>query len=148
MAGDSYNAVVEGMAAGRVDVVFLGPVTFDEARRRSAAELLAVEETRGQSVYHAGWFHRADSGMTSPGDLRGKSVALGDPHSTSSFQYLVAMLLAAGIDPFASSQRSSRPESQRVPGARGQLCAVLGPSEAGPAAMRPGLSKLACRRVH
>lgn len=97
--GDSYNAVVEGMAAGHVDVAFFGPVTFDEARQRGAAELLAVEETKGQSVYYAGWFHRADSGMTSLGDLKGKSVALGDPKSTSSFQYPVAMLLAAGIDP-------------------------------------------------
>jgi phosphonate transport system substrate-binding protein len=97
--GDSYNAVVEGMAAGHVDVAFFGPVTFDEARKRGAAELLAVEETKGQSVYYAGWFHRASSGMTSLADLKGKAVALGDPKSTSSFQYPVAMLLAAGVDP-------------------------------------------------
>jgi phosphonate transport system substrate-binding protein len=97
--GDSYNAVVEGMAAGHVDVAFFGPVTFDEARRRGAAELLAVEQTGGASVYHAAWFHRADSGMTGLADLKGKAVALGDPKSASSFQYPVAMLLAAGIDP-------------------------------------------------
>ena len=97
--GDSYNAVVEGMAAGHVDVAFFGPVTFDEARRRGAAELLAVEETKGESVYYAGWYHRADSGMTGLADLKGKAVALGDPKSASSFQYPVAMLLAAGIDP-------------------------------------------------
>jgi phosphonate transport system substrate-binding protein len=97
--GDSYNAVVEGMVAGHIDVAFFGMVTFDEARRRGAAELLAVEETGGSSVYYAGIFHRVDSGMTRLADLRGKSLALGDPKSTSSFVCPLAMLIAAGIDP-------------------------------------------------
>jgi phosphonate transport system substrate-binding protein len=97
--GDSYNAVVEGMAAGHIDVAFFGPVAFDEARRRGVAEILAVEETGGSSVYYAGIYHRADSGMTGLGDLKGKSIALGDPKSASSFQYPVAMLVAAGVDP-------------------------------------------------
>jgi phosphonate transport system substrate-binding protein len=96
--GDSYNAVVEGMAAGHIDVAFFGPSAFDDARRRGAAELLAVEETSGESIYYAGIFHRADSGMTKLADLKGKSLALGDPKSTSSFNAPIAMLLAAGID--------------------------------------------------
>jgi phosphonate transport system substrate-binding protein len=97
--GDTYNAVVEGMVAGHIDVAFFGPGVFEEARQRGAAELLAVEETGGQSIYHAGIFHRADSGLTSLAELRGKSVALGDPKSTSSFDVPLAMLLAAGLDP-------------------------------------------------
>ena len=97
--GDSYNAVVEGMVAGHIDIAFFGSVTFDEARRRGAAELLAVEERAGQSVYYAGLFHRLDSGMTGIADVRGKSLALGDPKSTSSFNVPIAMLLEAGIDP-------------------------------------------------
>ncbi|MCG8418574.1 MAG: phosphate/phosphite/phosphonate ABC transporter substrate-binding protein [Proteobacteria bacterium] len=97
--GESYNGVIESMVAGHVDIAFLGAVTFDEAKRRGAAELLAVEETKGTSVYYSGIFHRADSGMTGLKDLKGKSIALGDPKSTSSFRYPVAMLKAAGIDP-------------------------------------------------
>ena len=97
--GDSYNAVVEGMAAGHIDVAFFGPVAFVEAKQRGAAELLAVEETDGKSIYYAGFFHRKDSGMKGLADLRGKTVALGDPKSTSSFTAPVAMLVAAGIDP-------------------------------------------------
>lgn len=97
--GDSYNAVVEGMAAGHIDIAFFGPVTFDEARRRGAAKLLAVEERGGSSVYYAGIFHRKDSGMAGLQDLKGKTVAVGDPKSTSSFRYPVAMLVTAGIDP-------------------------------------------------
>ena len=97
--GDSYNAVVEGMVAGHIDIAYFGSVTFDEAKRRGAAELLAVEERAGESVYYSGLFHRHDSGMTSITDLRGKSLALGDPKSTSSFNVPLAMLLDAGIDP-------------------------------------------------
>ena len=97
--GASYNAVVESMSADHIDIAFFGPVAFDDARRRGAAELLAVEERAGKSIYHAALFHRADSGMSGVADLKGKSVALGDPKSTSSFNVPVAMLLAAGIDP-------------------------------------------------
>jgi phosphonate transport system substrate-binding protein len=97
--GDSYNAVVEGMAAGHIDVAFFGPSTFLEAKKLGAAELLAVEETGGKSVYFAGFFHRKDSGMKGLADLRGKTVALGDPKSTSSFTAPVAMLVGAGLDP-------------------------------------------------
>lgn len=97
--GDSYNAVVEGMAADHIDVAFFGPVTFQEARQRGAAELLAVEETGGQSIYHAGIYHLKDSGMTKVGDLRGKRIALGDPKSTSSFNVQLAMMIEAGLEP-------------------------------------------------
>jgi phosphonate transport system substrate-binding protein len=97
--GDSYNAVIEGMSAGNIDVAFFGPGSFMEARGRGAAELLAVEETGGKSVYFAGLYHRKDSGMKSIADLRGKRVALGDPKSTSSFNVQVAMMTAAGLDP-------------------------------------------------
>lgn len=97
--GNSYNAVVEGMVAGHIDIAFCGTVTFAEIKRRGAAELLAVEERAGQSVYHAGLFHRLDSGITGIADARGKSLALGDPKSTSSFNVPLAMLVDAGVDP-------------------------------------------------
>lgn len=97
--GDSYNAVVEGMVAGHIDIAFCGTVTFAEIKRRGAGELLAVEEKGGRSVYHAGLFHRVDSGMVGIADVSGKSLALGDPKSTSSFNVPLAMLLDAGIDP-------------------------------------------------
>lgn len=97
--GNSYNAVVEGMVAGHIDIAFFGTVTFDEAKRRGAAELLAVEERSGESVYHAGFYHRVDSGIQGIADLRGRSLALGDPKSTSSFNVPLAMLVDAGIDP-------------------------------------------------
>jgi phosphonate transport system substrate-binding protein len=97
--GQSYAAVVEGMANRLADVAFFGPVTFLQARERRGAELLAVAVEKGQSVYYAGIFVRAGSPVTSPAELRGRRVAFGDVNSTSSFAFPVAMLLDAGLDP-------------------------------------------------
>ncbi|WP_206292244.1 phosphate/phosphite/phosphonate ABC transporter substrate-binding protein [Humisphaera borealis] len=95
----SYDAVVQGMTNERVDVAFFGPVTYHRARQAGAAELLAVAVEKGESVYFSGIFVPADSTAKVLGDLKGKSVALGDVNSTSSFYYPIAMLIAAGVDP-------------------------------------------------
>ncbi len=97
--GQSYNAVVEGMANGKVDIAFFGPVTYDLARKRGVAQLLAVAVSNGESVYYSGIFANQSAGMNKISDLRGKSVAFGDVNSTSSFNFPVAMMLDAGVDP-------------------------------------------------
>ena len=97
--GQSYGAVVEAMASDLVDVGFFGAVSYLQAKKRAGAELLAVSVENGSSVYYAGIFARSDSSLKTLQDLKGKSLALGDPGSTSSFAYPLAMLLEAGIDP-------------------------------------------------
>jgi len=97
--GQSYGAVVEAMANGQVDVGFFGAVSYLQAKKRAGAELLAVSVENGSSTYRAGIFVRADSPLKVLGDLREKSLAVGDPGSTSSFAYPLAMLLNAGVDP-------------------------------------------------
>lgn len=95
----SYGAVVEALCNGNADVAFVGPVTYLQAKERGCAELLAVAVKSGQSIYHAGFFARADSPVKALADLRGKSVAFGDVNSTSSFVFPIAMLLESKIDP-------------------------------------------------
>ena len=97
--GQSYSAVVEAMASGHAEVAFFGPVSYLAAHQRGGAELLAVAVEKGHSIYYSGIFARADSGIASLADLKGRSLALGDVNSTSSFAYPVAMLIAGGIDP-------------------------------------------------
>jgi len=97
--GQAYNAVVEGMANGKVDIAFFGPVTYSMARERNAAQLLAVAVNKGESVYYAGIFVNQSPDLKEISDLRGKSVAFGDVNSTSSFNFPVAMMLEAGVDP-------------------------------------------------
>jgi len=97
--GQSYGAVVEGMANHLADIAFFGPVTFMQAKERGGAELLAVAVEKGQSVYYSGLFVRSNTPLATVADVKGKRVAFGDVNSTSSFAFPVAMLLAAGIDP-------------------------------------------------
>lgn len=97
--GQSYGAVVEGMASGLADIGFFGPVSYMQAKERGGAELLAVGVEKGQSVYYSALFVRANSPIKTIADLRGKRAAFGDVNSTSSFAFPVAMLIAAGVDP-------------------------------------------------
>jgi phosphonate transport system substrate-binding protein len=97
--GQSYGAVVEGMANGLAEIGFFGPVSYLQARDRGGAELLAVGVEKGQSVYYSALFVKSDSPVSSVAELRGKRVAFGDVNSTSSFAFPVAMLISAGLDP-------------------------------------------------
>jgi phosphonate transport system substrate-binding protein len=97
--GQSYGAVVEAMANELADIAWFGPVSYLQAKERGGAELLAVSESKGDAVYYSGIFIPADSEIKSISDLRGKRMAFGDPSSTSSFNFPVAMLLAGGVDP-------------------------------------------------
>ncbi|PLX49803.1 MAG: phosphate/phosphite/phosphonate ABC transporter substrate-binding protein [Desulfobulbaceae bacterium] len=99
MAGSSYGAVIEGMCNDQAEVAWFGAVSFGEAHKLCGAELLSVDVKKGQSVYYSGIYARKDSGLNSLKDLKGHSLALGDTHSNSSFNYTVAMLIADGIDP-------------------------------------------------
>jgi phosphonate transport system substrate-binding protein len=103
--GQSYGAVVEAMAVGQVDVAFLGAVSYLQAKKRAGAELLAVSVEGGSSVYYCGIFVRSDSKLQSLADLKGHSLALGDPNSTSSFAYPLAMLIDGGVDPVKDLSR-------------------------------------------
>ncbi|PTQ08864.1 phosphonate ABC transporter substrate-binding protein [Sphingomonas oleivorans] len=95
----SYGAVVEAMCGGTADIAFLGPVTYVQAHKRGCAELLAVAVEKGQSIYHAGLFARAGSGIDRIGKLKGKRVAFGDINSASSFVFPMAMIVEAKLDP-------------------------------------------------
>lgn len=97
--GQSYAAVVEGMANRLAEIAFFGAVTYVQAKERGGAELLAVGVEKGQSVYYSGIFARSSLPFKQIADLKGKRMAFGDVNSTSSFAFPVAMLLASGIDP-------------------------------------------------
>lgn len=97
--GQSYGAVVEAMANGQVDVGWFGAVSYLQAKARAGAELLAVSVEHGSSTYFSGIFVPRDAPFSTLADLKGRSLAVGDPSSTSSFAYPLAMLIAAGIDP-------------------------------------------------
>ena len=97
--GSSFAAVVEGMCSEQVDVAWLGVVTLPIVVNRGCGEFLALDVKKGKSTYYSGIFVSKDSGINTLQDLKGKSIAFGDVLSTSSFNFPVAMLIDAGIDP-------------------------------------------------
>lgn len=98
-AGSSYAAVVEGMCNNQADIAWFGASTYGEANNKCGVDLLAVDVKKGDSSYYSGIFVRKDNGIKTISDLKGKSMAFGSTSSTSSFNFPVAMLIAAGIDP-------------------------------------------------
>ncbi|MEA3361945.1 MAG: phosphate/phosphite/phosphonate ABC transporter substrate-binding protein [Thermodesulfobacteriota bacterium] len=97
--GSSYAAVVEGMCNDQADIAWFGASTYGEADAKCGVDLLAVDVKKGDASYFSGIFVRKDSGLKSISDLKGKSMAFGSTHSTSSFNFPVAMLIADGLDP-------------------------------------------------
>lgn len=97
--GSSFAAVVEGMCNEQVDIAWLGVVTLYQVVQRGCGEFLALDVKNGKSIYFSGIFIAKNSNIDTLSDLKGKSVALGDVNSTSSFNFPVAMMLDAGLDP-------------------------------------------------
>ena len=99
MSGESYAAVVKGLCSDQVDVAWFGPVTFGQANAMCGAELLAVDIKNGKSVYYSGIFTKKGNGIETIADLKGRTLALGDTSSTSSFNFPLAMIIDEGLDP-------------------------------------------------
>ncbi len=97
--GNSYAAVVEGMCNNHADIAWFGATTYGQANDKCGVDLLAVDVKKGKSSYYAGIFVRKGSGIKSISDLKQKSMAFGSINSTSSFNFPVAMLIAAGVNP-------------------------------------------------
>ncbi len=97
--GDSYAAAVQGLCNDQADIGWYGAVTYGQAREICGAELLAVDVKNDEAVYYSGIYTRKDSGIEALDELKGHSLAVGDPNSTSSFNFPFAMVIAADIDP-------------------------------------------------
>lgn len=87
---NSYNAVVEGLLAESVDIAMLGPASYAKAMESGAGiQVFANYSTRGGAFQTEGPFYRSllivrkDSKFGTVEALRGKTLGLVDPLSTS-----------------------------------------------------------------
>ncbi|MGF1660296.1 MAG: phosphonate ABC transporter substrate-binding protein [Rubrimonas sp.] len=83
-----YNGVIEGILGGNIDMAWLGPSAYAKVYLtdpEAAEPVLVKVNVDGSFGYHAIAFARADSGITSFEDMKGKVFALGDPNSTSGY---------------------------------------------------------------
>jgi len=93
-----YAAVVEALAAKKIDLAWLGGFTFVQARLRTGDAIPIVqraEDEKFTSTYIAG----ADSGIKGIADLKGKTFAFGSPSSTSGHLMPRYFLGKEGIEP-------------------------------------------------
>ena len=107
--GTSYNAVIEGMRAKRVDAMAVGPFSYILAAEEAGAEALGVgvysrEENPVYdptlpSHYRSIIFTKKGSGIETLDDLPGKDFNFVYPASTSSHLAPKTVLIKAGLDP-------------------------------------------------
>ncbi|MEJ2695899.1 MAG: phosphate/phosphite/phosphonate ABC transporter substrate-binding protein [Candidatus Sulfobium sp.] len=93
-----FEGAVEDIGKGTTQICFMTPSTYVEAHRKYGVRVLVKALTEGKPFHHAVIVTRNDSGIDSLEDLRGRSFAFGDLHSTSSHIVPRAMLLEAGVD--------------------------------------------------
>jgi phosphonate transport system substrate-binding protein len=97
---NDYAAVIEGQRAGNIQLAFYGPASFARAVMTGVKTepLVNQKHETGASGYYSVIYVRADSPYKSIEDLKGKSLALVDPNSTSGNQAPRFFLHKAGHD--------------------------------------------------
>jgi len=98
VVGANYAATSEALRFGRLDIAYLGPVTYILQSRKSHLEPFArpSHEVVGPT-FQAVIIVPADSPAKSFADLKGQEIAFGDPASTSGTWVPRYMLVAAGL---------------------------------------------------
>ncbi len=86
------------VAAGEVDIVQDSFYPAMLVASNSGAVPLVIRN-KDKSDRHAVFFARADAGLNSLEDLKGQTIALAEPHSTSGFMLPIAHLKQRGINP-------------------------------------------------
>jgi len=93
----SYNATVEGLDNGSLDIAYLGGLTYVKAHAR--ARVIPLVQRRMDRQFHSLFITGANSNIHTLGDLKGKRFAFGDINSTSGHLMPYRAMAKAGIDP-------------------------------------------------
>lgn len=88
-----YVGLVEAMGSKQADVGFLNPLGYVLAHSENGTEVILKSVRRGSVTYSAQIVARADSGIKTVADLKGKRFAFVDPASTSGYLYPVSYLM-------------------------------------------------------
>jgi phosphonate transport system substrate-binding protein len=92
-----YDGVIQGLLGGTIDYAWLGASAFAKIHLTdpNAVELkLTKQNVDGSTGYYSIGFARADSGIKSIEDAKGKVFAFADPNSTSGYLVPGAELMA------------------------------------------------------
>jgi phosphonate transport system substrate-binding protein len=97
----TYNAEIEAMRAGKLEIGQFGPLGYVLAHKIAKAEAIAAfANAAGEpDSYWASLVTYPGSGIQSVADLKGRSFAFSDPASTSGHLFPAYGLRKAGLDP-------------------------------------------------
>src|SRR5687768_8836222 len=94
-----YTGVVEALRVNKLDIAFLTPASYVLAKNEANVKVILKSERKGIPSYYAAIITRADSGIKTLDDLRGKTFAFGDALSTTGNIFPRKMFKERGIDP-------------------------------------------------
>ncbi|WP_349409674.1 phosphate/phosphite/phosphonate ABC transporter substrate-binding protein [Pseudalkalibacillus sp. SCS-8] len=88
-----YSALVEAMGSNKVQIGFLPAFGYVLANEKHNVEVILKSERYGSGTYRAQYVVRADSGIESLEDMKGKTWAIPDLASTSGFLFPAAQIM-------------------------------------------------------
>lgn len=96
-----YNAVIEGMVSGKIDIAEFGPLSYVLAKNNGAkiSPIAAMVGKGEPPTYQSYGIVPKNSPIKDINGFKGKKVCFVDPSSTSGYLFPTAGLQAAGIDP-------------------------------------------------
>ncbi|MEO5365776.1 MAG: PhnD/SsuA/transferrin family substrate-binding protein [Magnetococcus sp. WYHC-3] len=98
LVSPSYEEGIDHLVHGTVDFARMGPASYLAAEQRNPSITpLAVEKDKGGKFFNGVIFTRADSGIHTLQDLRGKKFAFGDDQSTIGRYLSQHALMQSGI---------------------------------------------------
>ncbi len=128
-----YSGVVQAFAGRHIEMASMSPAAYAAAWMESNGNVepfLVTQERDGSTSYVAVMYVRADSGITSLEQMRGRSMAWADPNSASGFLIPRAALRQAGINPEHARHPhhlALRPDPERAArGAQGHAAGLQG----------------------
>ena len=83
-----YDGVIQGLLGGSLDFAWLGASAYAKTyltNPEAVEVMLTKQNLDGTTGYYAIGFAKADSGITSMEDAKGKTFAFADPNSTSGY---------------------------------------------------------------
>lgn len=94
----NYQQHISFIGLDRVDIAYLGPsIYIDMVKGYGRKPILARLEVNGKPYFHGKIFTQKNSTIKTPDDLKGKSMAFGDPNSTMSTRIPLWLLKQNGI---------------------------------------------------
>lgn len=99
-----YAATVEGLAAGKIDLVWYGGFTFVQARLKTG-NAIPIAQREEDEKFRSVFITQPNSGINSLKDLAGKTFTFGAPSSTSGSLMPRFFMMKEGIDPDKTLKR-------------------------------------------